>query len=76
MKIIFISKVIYVKSWKNILIADLSMYEFIKVFTILNICTHILDTGSGQSMEELHAGPCKASTSSQIWYFDAYHNNV
>ena len=43
------------------------------IHKVTNKC---LDAGTGQSMEELHAGPCKASTPSQIWYFDAYHNNV
>lgn len=33
-----------------------------------------LDSGSGRSMDDLHAGPCKAGLASQIWFFDAYHN--
>merc|ERR1719266_1331584 len=32
-----------------------------------------LDAGNGENMDDLRAGPCKASTSSQIWFFDIYH---
>ena len=33
-----------------------------------------LDAGNGENMDDLRAGPCKASTSSQIWFFDVYHD--
>ena len=33
-----------------------------------------LDAGNGENMDDLRARPCKASTESQIWFFDAYHD--
>ena len=33
-----------------------------------------LDAGEGENMDDLRAGPCKASTGSQIWFFDVYHD--
>ena len=33
-----------------------------------------LDTGDGENMDDLRAGACKASTGSQIWFFDVYHD--
>ena len=43
------------------------------IHKVTNKC---LDAGQGQSMEDLHVGPCKASISTQIWFFDVYHDNV
>lgn len=37
-----------------------------------NMC---LDAGRGQAMEDLHAETCVVASKSQIWFFDAYHNN-
>merc|ERR1719232_1602165 len=33
-----------------------------------------LDAGEGENMDDLRAGRCKASTGSQIWFFDVYHD--
>ena len=41
------------------------------IHKVTNKC---LDAGTGENMEDLHAGTCKASTSSQIWFFDVYHD--
>ncbi len=42
------------------------------VHKLTNKC---LDSGAGVNMNDLNVGPCNASVKSQIWFFDAYHDN-
>ena len=41
------------------------------IHKVTNKC---LDAGAGENMDDLKAGACKASTPSQIWFFDIYHD--
>ena len=39
------------------------------IHKVTNKC---LDAGAGENMDDLKAGACKASTPSQIWFFDIF----